>query len=57
MCDDVMKMVMKKLVLPIPEFVLERRIVLFKPEKGIITINGEDSDGSPYEIFKQVTLD
>lgn len=57
MCDDVMNMVMKKLHLNIPEFILERRIVATKSEKGEISVCGEDADGSPYEIFKQVALD
>lgn len=52
MCDDVIRMVMKKLHLNIPEFILERRIVVTKKDKGEVTVCGEDSDESPYEIFK-----
>ncbi|KAL4484948.1 hypothetical protein ABPG74_020125 [Tetrahymena malaccensis] len=57
MCDDVMKMVMKKLGLDIPEFTLERRVVLEKTGMNALTVSSIDSDDSPYDLFKQIKVD
>lgn len=48
-------MVMKKLQIEIPEFVLIRRVGIDKSEKGLL-IQGLDSDNLPYTLFKNVEL-
>lgn len=52
MCDDVMKMVMKKLNLDIPDFILERRVLIERTSENTLLVSGEDSDESPYDFFK-----
>ncbi|KAL4501444.1 hypothetical protein ABPG72_021251 [Tetrahymena utriculariae] len=57
MCDDVMKMVMKKLKIEIPEFILQRRLVLQKGDKNSLLVSAEDQNESPYEIYKKVSIE
>jgi hypothetical protein len=64
MIDDVMIRLMKKLNLEIPEFTLQRRIVISKSDqdpkdpakkcKPTLFIRGVDEQGAPYSLFKKV---
>ncbi|KAL4510633.1 hypothetical protein ABPG72_004787 [Tetrahymena utriculariae] len=57
MIDNVMVLLMKKLGLEIPEFILQRTIVIKKTNQNTINVFSEDKDGCPYDIFKQIVLD
>jgi len=54
-CDDVMRILMEKLCYQIPEWKMKKRMQL-KMKAGIISCTGVDSNGSPYELFKQITV-
>ena len=56
-CDDVMRLLMKKLNLEIPEWKLKRYIkVSVDTKKNVISIFGVDSDGTPYDILSGIKL-
>jgi len=61
LCDDVMRALMEKLKLAIPDFILRRYLhVQFSPKgksktERSISLNGIDSDGTPVTVFDTVT--
>jgi len=61
LCDDVMRALMEKIKLTIPEFILRRYVHFrFSPPKGknkqrLVNINGIDSDGTPVTSFNSIT--
>ena len=58
-CDTVMQMVMQKLELETPVFQLIRRVRVTKTEdkgKTFISGRGVDSNGSPFQLYKQVDM-
>jgi len=54
LCDDVMIKLMNKLEIPIPEFTLKRHVKIQKTTKDKVKVEGVDSDGTPYSLFKSV---
>jgi len=54
-CDDLMQYVMEELQIPIPSFILRRRI-LVNNDKNSIFVQGIDVDGTPVTLCKQVTV-
>lgn len=56
MCDDVMVKLMEKLKIEIPEFTLKRYVKMSKISKDKIKVEGVDYDGTPYSLFKSVSL-
>jgi len=61
LCDDVMRALMEKIKLTIPEFILRRYVHFrFSSPKGtnkqrLVNINGIDSDGTPVTLFNSIT--
>ncbi|XP_064404500.1 NAD-dependent protein deacylase sirtuin-6-like [Halichondria panicea] len=58
-CDDVMKLLMSKLGLDIPEFRLKRRIVMTAGKKGDkyeVCVEGRDQEDHPFSFLKSVTF-
>eukprot|EP00455_Lapot_gusevi_P044034 TRINITY_DN5446_c0_g1_i4.p1 TRINITY_DN5446_c0_g1~~TRINITY_DN5446_c0_g1_i4.p1 ORF type:complete len:308 (-),score=57.19 TRINITY_DN5446_c0_g1_i4:107-1003(-) len=58
-CDDVMRGLMQRLELPIPEFRLRRRAQVsanIKQDKLNINLDSVDVDGTPMSLFTEVTL-
>lgn len=45
--DDLMRAVMEKLALPIPRFILSRRIILSHQQQSSVTLSGSPSAASP----------
>lgn len=72
-CDVFMEMVMNRLQIKIPKFILTRRVIieladnkkkanskdsiLPKKKQESIIIRGVDADGSPYSLFKKVEIE
>jgi hypothetical protein len=46
---------MGKLCYQIPEWKMKKRMQLTM-KKGVISCTGVDSNGSPYELFKEITV-
>lgn len=57
LCDEVVRRVMVKLAIDVPEFIFERRVQIKKTNKDQLSVRGLDSDGAPYQIFKQIVVD
>lgn len=57
-CDKVMRLVMEKLGIDVPAFALKRRVRLSKTtgDKPRLLVQGLDSTGKPYTLFKKVTM-
>ncbi|KAL4938879.1 amidase signature domain-containing protein [Aspergillus oleicola] len=59
--DEFMSMVMEKLELPIPEFVLRRNLVLTiesqDEDRHRVTATGVDSDGTPFRFLQSLRLE
>lgn len=58
--DDLMRRVMSKLGIPIPHFVLHRRIIVeleSKNNRHTLTVRGVDVDGTPFEVLQSAKLD
>ncbi len=61
MCDDVMRLTMQKVGLEVPPFMLKRtvKVKMVGDPKGkkLLSVEGVDSDGTPYSLFKKALLD
>ena len=56
-CDDVMRLLCKKLNVEIPEWKLKRYIKINVDKRyNMISIFGVDSDGTPYDILSEIKL-
>ena len=58
--DDLMEKVMQKLDIPIPPFVLHRRLLVeleTKEGRRQISVRGVDVDGTPFEVLRSVKLE
>lgn len=53
-----MEGLMKRLAIPIPDFILQRRVgvSLLEDNKNGIAIRGVDLDGLPYSLFKSINV-
>ena len=57
MCDDIMKKLMEKLKITVPEFKIIRRVGIKKiPKENKILLRGLDADLAPYSIFSAVEV-
>jgi hypothetical protein len=58
--DDLMKRVMEKLDLPIPEFILRRHLVIemekTKHDRHQLVVNGVDVDGTPSTFIRSINI-
>jgi len=55
-CDDFMKLVMSKLNLDVPQFILHRRMCAMIEPTPRLTISGVDMDGTPASIFPGIIV-
>ncbi|XP_064404498.1 NAD-dependent protein deacylase sirtuin-6-like isoform X2 [Halichondria panicea] len=55
-CDDVMKLLMSKLGLDIPEFRLKRCVVIKANHKHEVCVEGRDQEDHPFSFLKSVTF-
>lgn len=56
-CDDVMRKLMEKLGYELPTWQMKKRLqVSMGADQKSVTFKGVDSNGAPYELFKQVRV-
>jgi len=55
-CDDLMKLVMEQLEVPVPPFILKRRICTTVDNSSNLTISAVDFDGTPASIFSGIIV-
>jgi hypothetical protein len=63
LCDDVIDLLMKKLELSIPDFILRRKFAIEKKEiqknkqlQELLVVKGLDFDDNPFSLFKEVCV-
>lgn len=54
--DDVMKLLMEKLELKIPEFTVKRRVAVQLKNDNKLSIRGIDSNNAPFQLFTKVEV-
>lgn len=54
--DDVMKLLMQKLELSIPQFTVKRRVAIELKNDNKLSIRGIDSNNAPFQLFTKVEV-